>query len=119
MLEHEKNPHRIKLAPAPGWQWSSPPGHPDLAEANRSFQGTAGLLEAANVRILFRSPEAACSIELNGQSILDRSECTSTDVRVTGLLQARNRISLRWRCSDQANASLQAIPFELWIEIDT
>lgn len=119
MPEHNKQPHRIKLAPSAGWQWSSPPESPHQLEAIRSFQGTAGLLEAANVRIFFRSPEPVCCIELNDESILERSECTSHDVQVIGLLQARNRISLRWCCSDRAIASLQTIPFELWIEIDT
>lgn len=119
MLELKKQPHRIQLAPSPGWKWSSPPESPHQLDANRSFQGTAGLLEAANVRIFFRSPEPVCCIELNEESILEGSACTSHDVQVTGLLQARNRISLRWQCSDRAIASPQAIPFELWIEIDT
>jgi hypothetical protein len=116
MLANKPHPHRIKLAPSPGWQWVSTVEH---LVANRSFQGTPGLLEAGSVRLFLRSHQPPCSLELNEESILDRCGPATIELDISNRLQSRNRISLRWPLGDDAPSPEPAIPFELWIEIDT
>ncbi|AMV32887.1 hypothetical protein VN12_12235 [Pirellula sp. SH-Sr6A] len=116
MLAHQPHPHRIKLAPSPGWQWESTVEH---RAASRSFQGTTGLLEAGSVRLFLHSLPPPCSLELNEEIILVQSGLAPVELNITKWLRSRNRISLRWPQGDEDPSPQLAIPFELWIEIDT
>lgn len=116
MLAHQPHPHRIKLAPSPGWQWDSTVEH---VVATRSFHGTAGLLEAGSVRLFLHSLHPPCSLELNEEIILVQGGLAPVEQDITTRLRVRNRISLRWPRGDEDPSPQPAIPFELWIEIDT